>query len=185
MIGSRTHQIVYVRIPKTGSSSVKFWMKPNLPGTRTILGGEQHTPWVPPEFKDCDVFVTIREPLARAASLWSWCRSIYPGMADWSFERFFDLLIGYPADIDSEEGYRLSTTPPCSQMWFIDQSRAVYRHRMEELDTLPASWRFRKFEMPPMEHRSHGSNYTPPEWTPENKARVEKLWPRDFEELGY
>jgi hypothetical protein len=179
VIASSRHKMVYVRIPKTGSSSVKLWMKPAL-GCRTVFGGDEiHSPWVPKEMLDWDVFVTIRHPMTRAGSLWHWCTSgLYPEIAGWSFPLFIDWLIEHGA------AFSLMTTPPCEQMWFIDQCGAAYRHRMEELDDLPNSWRFRGMSLPPMRHE-HKADYQRPDWTRENMARVEALWPRDFEELGY
>lgn len=179
VIGSAQHRIVYVRVPKTGSSSVKLWMKPAL-RCRSLATDDVHSPWVPENWSDCDVFVTIREPLSRAASYWHWCRSIYPERFEgWEFERFFDWLAGTTLEYD------LLSTPPCEQMWFIERAGASYRHRMEELDSLPSSWRFASIKGLPAMRREHVARYEAPVWTAANVERVRRVWPRDFDLLGY
>lgn len=64
---SRKHRFICIGIPRTGSRSMRNWLRDNYEGEE-LLG---HHDWrVPDEYSDYFVFTMVRNPYERVASVW-------------------------------------------------------------------------------------------------------------------
>lgn len=66
MFVSKTHKIVFVAIPKTGTRTIYDVLEKNFGGSLYM----EHHQIIPPEFKDYFSFTTIRNPYDRVCSMW-------------------------------------------------------------------------------------------------------------------
>jgi len=69
MIINENLGIVYIGLPKTGSTAVHRWLM-DMPGSVYANPNEQHDFRVPEKHRALEVIATVRHPYSRAISLW-------------------------------------------------------------------------------------------------------------------
>lgn len=166
MIVSEKYRCVYVSIPKTGTLSVRTWLRQNYDGVQIrpdrlmqeILGRRPgvgyHSYFVPKEYADYTIFTTVRNPYAR-------CYSAYKFQG--SSVSFLEWLKN--ASVIKNELLGMGRYPArhmmhATQTQYVQRSKATYIIKLENLGELLTLPFIDKPEMP--KHLRSRTNIKPP-----------------------
>ncbi len=185
MIISDKYKYVYVSIPKTGTLSVRTWLRKYYEGIPLKIfnklnrhaprhpGMGYHSHNVPDVCKDYLIFTTVRNPYARAYSAYK-------------FERFKGEFLKYLTMLPTRR-HRANPNMFHTQTHFIQESGATHIIRLENLSSILELPFVDKTVMP--DHlRKSSANIKPPYEKYYNEEEHQALLDyceEDFETFGY
>lgn len=192
MIVSDKHKFVYVSIPKTGTLSIRTWLRQNYDGRQIVNrliqellgrrpGVGYHSYFVPPECADYTIFTTVRNPYAR-------CYSAYKFQG--SSITFLEWL--KRASVTRDEPIRMGRYPARHMMYatqsqYVQRSKATHIIKLENLAEEILTLPFIDKEVLP-EHLRKRTNIEPPYTDYYNEEEHQALLgycEDDFNNFGY
>ncbi len=180
MIISDKYKYVYVSIPKTGTLSVRTWLRKYYEGIplnrhrypQLSPGAGYHSCFVPDQCKDYLIFTTVRNPYAR-------CYSGY------KFEQYGGTFLKYLKILPTRRNtghLKMFYT----QTYFVEMSGATHIIKLENIEEILTLPFIDKPVMP--EHLRSRTNIVPPYtdyYGEEEHQALLKYCEEDFERFGY